>query len=212
MPCRRSSKIGAPDHPWSCSPQRDGRLFALWRLAATTSLRRGELAGLRWRDVDLDTGEIHVRETAVVVGYTVIQSTPKTDKSRHTVGRDEGTVATLRSLRARRSEEMLSHGRRRGDATHLFTREDGEPLHPQRLTTMLASRAAKAGLPVVRLHALRHGHATAALEAGVPMKVVSDRLGHSSIAITADVYFHVAAATDRAAAAQIAATIDGGIA
>jgi integrase len=74
---------------------------------------------------------------------------------------------------------------------------------------MLAAKAQSAGLSVVKLHALRHGHATVALEAGVPMKVVSERLGHSGIAVTADVYSHVTAATDQAAAAQVAAVLDG---
>jgi integrase len=189
--------------------QRDDRLFALWRTAAMTGLRRGELAGLRWQAVDLDAGEIHVAETAVVVGYKVVQSTPKTAAGRRAVSIDEATVAALRALRARQTEEMFAFGRRRDNLTHLFTAENGEPLHPQRMTTLLASRAKKAGLPVVRFHALRHGHATAALEAGVPLKVVSDRLGHSSIVVTADIYSHCTAATDRAAAAQIAATIDG---
>jgi len=189
--------------------QRDDRLFALWRLATMTGARRGELCGARWRDVDFDSGELHIRETAVVVNYRVVESTPKTAASRRTVALDEATVAALRALRARQSEEMLAFGRRRDDETHLFTCEDGEPLHPQRLTTMLAARAKRAGLPVVRFHALRHGHATAALEAGVPMKVVSDRLGHSSIVVTANCYSHVTAATDRAAASQIAAAIDG---
>jgi integrase len=189
--------------------ERDDPLFALWRLATMTGARRGELCGARWRDVDLDAGELHIRETAVVVNYRVVQSTPKTEASRRTVALDPATVAALRALRARQTEEMFAFGRRRDNLTHLFTAENGEPLHPQRLTTLLASRAKKAGLPVVRFHALRHGHATAALEAGVPMKVVSDRLGHSSIVVTANIYSHVTAATDRAAAAQIAATIDG---
>jgi integrase len=80
---------------------------------------------------------------------------------------------------------------------------------PQQLTKMLASRAKAAGVPVVRPHALRHGHATAGLEMGIPMKVMSERLGHSSLAITADIYSHVSQAVDQAAAAQIATAIDG---
>ena len=188
--------------------QRDDRLFPLWRLATMTGLRRGEIAGLRWRDLDLEAGVLHVRQTRVVVDYKVLDSSPKTEKARRAVGLDPGTVAALRSHRARQTEEMFGFGRQRNDDGFVFVREDGEPYHPQRLTIMLAERARAAGLPPVKLHALRHGHATAALEAGVPMKVVSERLGHSGIAITSDVYSHVTTATDHAAAALVAAAID----
>jgi integrase len=189
--------------------QRDDRLFPLWRLASMTGLRRGELAGLRWRDIDLEAGELHVRETRVVVRYEVVASEPKTEKGKRAVGLDQATVAALRQHRSRQTEEMFAFGKRRSDDGLVFVREDGEPYHPQRFTQMLAAKAKAAGLPVVKLHALRHGHATVALEAGVPMKVVSERLGHSGIAITSDVYSHVTAATDRAAAAQAAAVVDG---
>ncbi|HXY44761.1 MAG TPA: tyrosine-type recombinase/integrase [Acidimicrobiales bacterium] len=189
--------------------QRDDRTYPLWRLAIMTGLRRGELAGLRWRDVDLDGGVLHVRGTRVTVGYQVVESSPKTEKGKRAVGLDPATVAALRACRVRQTEEMFAYGKARSDDGLVFVHEDGSPYHPQRFTTLLAERAKAAGLPVIKLHALRHGHATAALEAGVPMKVVSERLGHSGIAITSDIYSHVTAATDLAAAAQVAATIDG---
>jgi len=119
------------------------------------------------------------------------------------------TVAALRQHRARQAEELLAVGIQRSDGRHVFVREDGRSYHPQQLTKMLASRAKAAGVPVVRPHALRHGHATAGLEMGIPMKVMSERLGHSSLAITADIYSHVSQAVDQAAAAQIATAIDG---
>ena len=126
-----------------------------------------------------------------------------------TVGLDPATVTALRQHRTRQTEELFAFGKHREDERLVFVREDGEPYHPQRFTQMLAAKAEAAELPVVKLHALRHGHATVALEAGVPMKVVSERLGHSGIAITSDAYSHVTAATDRAAAAQVAAARDG---
>ena len=189
--------------------QREDRLFPLWWLATMTGLRRGELAGLRWRDLDLDAGLLHVRQTIVVVGYHAVVSESKTPKSRRTIGLDPATVAALRQHRARQAEELLAVGIQRSDDGHVFVREDGRSYHPQQLTKMLASRAKAAGVPVVRLHALRHGHATAGLEMGIPMKVMSERLGHSSLAITADIYSHVSQAVDQAAAAQIATAIDG---
>jgi integrase len=159
--------------------------------------------------VDLAAGLLHVRHTIVVVGYRAVASEPKTAKSRRTIGLDPATVAALRQHRARQAEELLAVGIQRNDDGHVFVREDGRAYHPQQLTKMLAVRAKAAGVPVVRLHALRHGHATAGLELGVPMKVMSERLGHSSLAITADIYSHVSEAVDQAAAAQIAAAIDG---
>jgi integrase len=188
--------------------QREDRLFPLWRLATMTGLRRGELAGLKWHDLDFDAGLLHVRQTIVVVGYRAVASEPKTPKSRRTIGLDPTTVAALRQHRARQAEELLAVGIQRTDDGQVFVRDDGRPYHPQQLTKMLAVRAKAAGVPVVKLHALRHGHATAGLELGVPMKVMSERLGHSSLSITADIYSHVSEAVDQAAAAQIATAID----
>jgi integrase len=194
--------------------QREDRLFPLWRLATMSGLRRGELAGLRWGDVDLDAGTLRVSATRVVVNYAVVQSAPKTDKSRRAISIDPATASALRSHRTRQASERLAAGGLwegadlPSDAALVFCDEVGRPYHPDRLTRTLAARARAAGLPVVKLHALRHGHATQMLEAGVPMKVASERLGHSSIAITADVYSHVTAAADQAAAAQVAAAID----
>jgi len=137
------------------------------------------LAGLRWRDVDLEPGVLHVRSTGVVVDYKVVESSPKTEKGRRAVGLDPATVAALRAHRVRQTEEMLGYGKARSDDGLVFVHEDGSPYHPQRFTTLLAERAKAAGVPLVKLHALRHGHATAAPEAGIPMKIVSERLGHS---------------------------------
>ena len=189
--------------------QREDRLYPLWRLATMTGLRRAEIAGLRWKDVNLEEGVLRVEQTRVVVAYKVLVSEPKTDKGKRAVGLDPVTVAALRTHRARQTEEMFAFGKHRTEDGLVFVHEDGQPYHPQRIRVMLAEQARAAGLPAVKLHALRHGHATAALEAGVPMKVVSERLGHSGIAITSDVYSHVTAATDHAAAMQVAAVIDG---
>ena len=190
--------------------QRKDRLFALWRLATMTGLRRGELAGLRWADVDLDAGVLAVNVTRTVVGYEIVESEPKTEKSKRTIGLDPATVTALKVHRRKQAQEKMAHRDVWTETDCVFVDELGVPYHPQRFTQMLAARAKAAKLPIIRLHALRHGHATAALEAGVPLKVVSERLGHASIAITGDVYSHVRAAVDQAAALQVAAAIDGG--
>ena len=186
------------------------RLFALWRLAAMSGLRRGELCGLRWADVDLDAGTLRVSTTRVVVDYKVVESGPKTARSARTIGLDPATVGALRAHRAQQAAERLAAGELWAGDDHVFVDELGRPYHPQRLTQMFATRARAAGLPVIKLHALRHGHATHGIEAGVDLKIMSERLGHSSYSITADIYSHVTPAVDAAAAAKVAAAVDGG--
>jgi integrase len=189
--------------------QRNDRLFPLWRLAATTGMRRGELAGLKWKAVNLDAGELTISETRVVVEYEVVTSKPKTVAGARTIHLDPATVAVLKQHRARQAEEMLAFGKHRTKDSLVFVREDGVPFHPEYLTRTFEARAKAAGLPPIRLHALRHSYATAALVSGEAMKVISERLGHASVVITNDLYSHVAAATDAAAADRVAAAIDG---
>jgi integrase len=188
---------------------RDDRLFAAWLLLSTTGLRRGELLGLRWDDVDLEAEQLTVTQTLIAVGYRVEISKPKTDRSRRRIGLDSATVAGLRSWRARQAEERLAWGEAWTDCGLVFTRESGEPIHPQSLSQFFEKRAKAAGLPRIRLHDLRHSYATAAIEAGVATKVLSERLGHSSISITSDTYQHVLPELDDEAAARVARVILG---
>lgn len=189
--------------------QRDDRLFPLWRLAIATGMRRGELAGLRWSDVSLDEGSLRVAHALVVVNFKVIESEPKTAKSRRVIALDPATVAALRQHKARQAEEKMAHRDIWTETGLVFTDERGQALHPQRITKSFERLAKAAGLPVLHLHGLRHGHATRGLENGVSLKVMSERLGHSSIRVTGDVYSHVSSALDHEAAAGIAAAIDG---
>lgn len=189
---------------------RDDRLYGAFLLLTTTGMRRGELLGLRWADVDLDAGQLAIRQTLVAIGYRVEYSEPKTERSRRRIGLDPVTVAGLRSWRARQAEERLAWGEAWTDDNGLvFTREDGRPIHPQSLSQFFEKRSKAASLPTIRLHDLRHSYASAALSAGVAPKVVSERLGHSSIAITSDVYQHVLPELDDEAAARVAAVILG---
>ena len=185
------------------------RLLALWVLAATTGLRRGELLGLRWQDVDLDNGRVSIVQTLTVAGGVVRFSEPKTARGRRSLALDDATVKALRAHRKQQSEERLAWGPAWQDVGLVFTREDGRHLDPYWPTHALPRLAREAELPRIRLHDLRHSYASAALVAGVSPKVVSDRLGHSTIALTLDTYSHVLPALDEEAANRVAALILG---
>jgi integrase len=183
---------------WSASESRtflghvaNDRLYPLWVLYLTSGLRRGEALGLRWQDIDLDAGRLAVRRTLVAVGGKPAFSTPKTERSRRVVALDEGTVAVLRAHRTRQLEERLAIGPGYQDDGLVFCTVSGAVLHPDNVTNTFDRQVKAAKLPRIRLHDLRHTAATLLLEAGVPLKVVSERFGHSSIAITGDLYQHV---------------------
>jgi integrase len=189
---------------------REDEWCALWLLFVTTGMRRGEVAGLRWDALDLDRGRLKIIRARVVVGFKVMESQPKTAKSAREIALDPDTVDVLRSHRKEQSTRRASRSRAALDIDNLvFTRGDGRPIHPESITRRFRLLAEDAGLPQIRLHDLRHSYATAALEAGVPLKVVSERLGHSSIAITGDIYSHVRPEIHQAAADKVAGLILG---
>jgi integrase len=189
----------------------EDRLFAAWRLAATTGMRRGEVLGLTWNALDLDAATASIRATLVPgPGYAPRGSTPKTDKGRRSVALDPETVAALRAHRRRQSEERLRLGPDYDDIGLVFCREDGTPLRPRSFSRTFDNHVRQAELPRIRLHDLRHTHATLALAAGVHPKVVQERLGHASINITLDTYSHAIPAMQADAATQVATLIDAG--
>jgi integrase len=122
---------------------------------------------------------------------------------------DAGTIAALKSHRASQLEQRLALGAGWRDHDLVFTKVDGSPLHPERFSREFDRRVLRWSLPRVRLHDLRHTWATLALEAGVPAKVVSERLGHANISITLDVYSHVNEAMGAGAAERVASVIFG---
>jgi integrase len=184
-------------------------LYPLWLLLATTGMRRGEALGLRWTDVDLEAGRLAVRQTIVAVGHAVEVSTPKTKRGRRSVALDGATVATLRAHRKAQLETRMAWGAARVDKDLVFTRGDGEWLHPERVSKLFAQAIAAAELPSIRLHDLRHTHATLGLAAGVPAKVMSDRLGHATVAFTLDTYTHAVPALEEEAAETVARLVLG---
>ena len=186
----------------------DHRLFASFVLAATTGMRRGEVLGLRWRDVDLDVGRLSVVHTITTVNGVPVEGDTKTNKSRRRIGLDAVTVEVLRAHRQRQRQERLLAGPIWQDTGLVFTQEDGSAVHPDRYSRWFTALVRTAGVPKIRLHDVRHTNATLALEAGVHPKVVSERLGHATVGITLDLYSHVSPAIDQAAAETIAAMVD----
>ncbi|MFN8159954.1 MAG: site-specific integrase [Solirubrobacterales bacterium] len=184
---------------------RDETLFACWRFLAMTGCRRGEALGLRWRDPDLEGGGATVVQT--VVGNRAISET-KTDRGRRAIALDGETVAALRQHRRGQNEGRVILGASHDDNDLVFCREDGSPLWPRSLTRSFARLVEAADVPKIRLHDLRHTHATLALQAGVHPKVVQERLGHATISITLDVYSHAIPAMQEDAAVRVAALIE----
>jgi integrase len=187
----------------------EDRLFALWRLAATTGLRRGELIGLRWTDIDLSTAQLLIARQRVKGGGQVSVGAPKSRrKGRRTIKLDPMTTAALREHRRAQVAERMALGAAYHDEGFVFCHLDGTPFHPDGITQRFQRHVRQAGLPHIRLHDLRHSYATLSLRAGVAVKVVSERLGHAKPSITSDIYQHAIPELQEDAALRIAAMID----
>ncbi|MGK2965103.1 MAG: tyrosine-type recombinase/integrase [Tepidiformaceae bacterium] len=187
----------------------DDRLRAMWVLLCSTGMRRGEVLGLRWDDVDLDAGRIAVQRALVEVsGYDLRLSDPKSARGKRSVRLDAHTTAELVRHRRRQLEERMAYGVG-SRPEFVFTRPDGGQLQPQRISRSFQSLARRAELPSIRLHDLRHTAATLALAAGIHPKVVSERLGHSTIQLTLDTYSHVVEGIHEAAAEQLGDVLFG---
>ena len=187
--------------------ERESELYPLWLTLGTTGMRRGEALGLSWEDIDLEAGRLSIKKTLIMNGYKTMLSTPKTKKGRRLIVLDPATIAALRKLRAQQIKEHLRQGLPWQESQPVFVTEAGLPYHPERVSKLFAQAAKKAGLPRIRLHDLRHTYATLALSAGIHPKVISERLGHASIAITLDCYSHCLPTLSEEAAARVAALV-----
>jgi integrase len=165
------------------------RMAPAFHFAAHTGMRRGEVLGLRWRDLDLDAGRVSVRQALVSVAYDVTISDVKTGTSRRTINIDEDVAQLLRDWHKTRTEER--DGVAPTDDDIVFVKPDGSWIHPDIFSQIFDNTVAKLDVPAISLHDLRHTHATLLLKAGVHVKVVSERLGHANVAFTMNVYQHV---------------------
>ncbi len=172
------------------------RLYPLWRLVLATGLRRGELCGLRWNDVDLEARQLEVVQ-ARVVAEDVVTGAPKSKAGSRVVTLDAVTVDALVAWRKRQVAERLAAGPAWVDHGQVFVDELGVPPHPETLTRWWRETVKRADARPIRLHDARHTAATLQLRNGVPVKVVTRRLGHADVAVTLRVYQHVTAQDDQ---------------
>lgn len=165
---------------------RDEYLVPIWYLLATTPLRRGELCGLRWSDVDLVEGFVTIRSTRLEVHGEIYEDTPKSAKGRRRLAIDTGAVIGLAALRNAQEEAAHVLG---GIASDFVVSDlEGRPLKPESVTRKFLWAAKRAGLKKIRLHSLRHTWASLALQAGTSPHVVAGRLGHSDAGFTLRTY------------------------
>lgn len=182
------------------------RFQAALHLLAMTGARRGEIAGLRWVDVDLDGARITIRQTLNVVDGEIYVSSPKSSKGR-TIDLDRHTVDVLRQHLAQQQARGESYLNRDSGDGYVFRRRDGSRIDPRQLSAAFRSVADQSDLPRIRLHDLRHTHASIAVKAGVSIGVVSERLGHADPAFTLARYSHVLPGMNREAADRIARAV-----
>jgi integrase len=175
------------------------RLRAVYVLALTVGLRKGELLGLRWGDVDLDGAELHVRQASQRVAGELHFTEPKTRHSRRTLPLPGMTVDALREHRSRQAADRLSAGPAWVDSGLVFTTARGTPIEPRNLNRHWYGVRDRAGLSGVRLHDLRHTCVTLLLDAGVPPHIVQAIAGHSGIEVTMTIYAHAAREEQRQA-------------
>ena len=168
---------------------RESGVFELYYLDLATGLRRGELLGLKWTDIDLEKGELQVKRQVVRIEGKIVEAPLKTKNAYRTLPLAEDTVQVLKQQK-----------KKAGSSPWVFPSPTGGPISPDSVLHMLHRVLKRAGLPRVRFHDLRHTFATLALQNGVDIKTVSGMLGHFSAGFTLDTYAHVTTAAQKEAA------------
>lgn len=187
-------------------------LSPLWHLLVLEGMRRGEALGLRWQDVNWERGTAHIVQTVAPDksnrGEPIIQDRTKTKTSARTVRLTPDTIALVKEHRKRQAERRLA-AVEWADHDLIVCTSKGTPINPNNVTRSFDAVVKRAGLRRIRVHDLRHTHATMLLRSGVHPKVVSERLGHASIAITLDTYSQVLPDSQDAAADAMSAIMAG---
>lgn len=178
---------------------KDSRYYVAVLLMALSGLRRGEVAGLAWSDVDLAKAELSVRHTLIRVGGELVLSEPKTTRSRRRVPLHSVVVTALGAHKVRQDEERKEAANVWTETGMVFTTAAGTMVDPRNLLRVVEVAAKAAGIEDVGAHTLRHSAAVGLLEGGTHIKAVADILGHSSVAITGDIYGHTSDDAARAA-------------
>jgi integrase len=188
-------------------------LYPTILLGFGTGLRRGELLALRWQDVDVEVGLVHVRQTLARVRThgapdrgkrtRLIFQEPKTEESRRTIPVPTDIMDVLKRHKARQAQEKLLMGEAYTDHGLVFCWADGRPLDPEDFRKRFVRLCKAAGLPPIRFHDARHTFATLMLELGESPKTVQTMLDHATITITLDIYSHVSLDLEKRAAAKL---------
>ena len=177
---------------------KDSGVFELYYLELVTGLRRGELLGLKWEDVDLERGDLRVRRQVARINGEVVEAPLKTKNAYRTLPLAEDTIDVLKAQK-----------KKTGASPWVFPSPTGGPISPDSVLHMLHRVLKRAGLPRARFHDLRHTFATLALQNGVDIKTVSGMLGHFSAGFTLDTYAHVTTASQRQAAKTMGSVLSG---
>ena len=183
---------------------KDEPIYPAVHLAAMTGMRRGEILGLRWPDIDFAENRLSVRISLTVVKGQPVFSVAKTQRSVRAIDLDPQTMTVLKAHRKTHNERLLLLGSHFEYPKQVFTDTSGRWIHPNAFTYTFSRLVRQAPVPYIRFHDLRHTHATLMLKSGIPTLVVSERLGHAHPAFTMDRYQHVIPGMQRDAAAQFA--------
>ncbi|MFM8350018.1 MAG: tyrosine recombinase XerC [Actinomycetales bacterium] len=186
-----------PRHARALLAGTTGVMHILLRLALATGMRRGELLGLRWTDIDLHAGCLHVRTARITVGQHTIETPPKTNAGARTIWLDPHTRTALATWQTTATTQWV------------FTDTNGEPFQPWQISRTFTTITTQLGLPAIRFHDLRHLSARLGLATGEPLPAVSERLGHSAITTTARIYGKTPAGVAQASARRRAQLIEG---
>lgn len=179
---------------------KDDRLYIVFFLAVTTGMRRGEILGLRWKDIDFKKGVLSINQTLSNDGKQFISA--KTNSSQRSIALPDQTIQELKKQKKKIAKDKLFLGNSYNDHDLVVATSLGNSVHPRNVNRTWDRLLKKTNLPRIRFHDLRHTHATLMLKQGVHPKIVSERLGHSNVKITLDTYSHVLPGLQEAAAKQ----------